>query len=209
MKTKRCSKCKRELPLSEFSKNRTRKGGLRDQCRECCKEYRKKRHQTIEGYLQCRFSGAVQRCNNPNDPGYKNYGGRGIEVRCTFQQFFHHITTTLGYNTWDKINGAVVDRIDTTGHYEISNLRIVTQGQNCMNSHKQRTRYGRLPSSRFKGVCWAKRDGRWRVQIMANRKRHCLGYFTDEVVAAEAYDEASLKYHGEFGATNESLGLFE
>lgn len=35
--TKICSRCKRELPIEMFNKNRTRSDGLSDQCRECSK----------------------------------------------------------------------------------------------------------------------------------------------------------------------------
>lgn len=35
--TKVCSKCKRELPIEMFNKNRTRSDGVSDQCRECSK----------------------------------------------------------------------------------------------------------------------------------------------------------------------------
>ena len=39
--TKKCSKCGRELPVSEFYKNKSCKDGLRPYCKECHKEYSK------------------------------------------------------------------------------------------------------------------------------------------------------------------------
>ena len=39
--TKVCSKCKRELPISEFYKNKSRKDGLNAQCKNCMNEYAK------------------------------------------------------------------------------------------------------------------------------------------------------------------------
>ena len=39
--TKICSKCRRELPLSEFNKDRTRKDGLQTYCKDCRKQYMK------------------------------------------------------------------------------------------------------------------------------------------------------------------------
>jgi hypothetical protein len=39
--TKICSKCGRELPLSEFNKDRTRKDGLQTYCKDCRKQYMK------------------------------------------------------------------------------------------------------------------------------------------------------------------------
>ena len=45
-KTKVCSKCGRELPLSEFSKQKTTKDGLIPWCKSCRKEYDKIRYET-------------------------------------------------------------------------------------------------------------------------------------------------------------------
>jgi len=41
MKTKICSKCKLELPVSEFYKNKTGTDGLHSACKQCEKEYDK------------------------------------------------------------------------------------------------------------------------------------------------------------------------
>ena len=37
METKICSTCRRELPVTEFSKNRACKDGLNTKCKECVK----------------------------------------------------------------------------------------------------------------------------------------------------------------------------
>lgn len=41
---KRCRKCGRELPVSEFNKNKNNKDGLQDKCRSCFSEYNKARY---------------------------------------------------------------------------------------------------------------------------------------------------------------------
>lgn len=43
METKKCSKCGRELPVSEFWKNITKDDGLQDYCKDCGKNYFKNR----------------------------------------------------------------------------------------------------------------------------------------------------------------------
>lgn len=43
--TKKCSKCKRELPLTEFSKNKNYSDGLSYQCKDCVHETYTKRYQ--------------------------------------------------------------------------------------------------------------------------------------------------------------------
>ena len=41
MKTKICSKCKKEKPFSEFYRQNDRKSGYRSACKECCDKQRK------------------------------------------------------------------------------------------------------------------------------------------------------------------------
>lgn len=77
-----------------------------------------------------------------------------------------------------------------------SNLRWCNESKNKANSRKQ------IPpsSSRFKGVSWS--QGKWCAYITANRKRHCLGRFDDEVAAAQAYNRAALRLFGDFARLN-------
>lgn len=41
MKTKTCTKCKKELPLDKFSRSRRHKGGYYPTCNFCCSEYKR------------------------------------------------------------------------------------------------------------------------------------------------------------------------
>lgn len=75
------------------------------------------------------------------------------------------------------------------------NLRVCTISQ---NQHNQRIRNG--TSSKYKGVCLKR--GRWQAVIKAFGEKIYLGEYTTEEGAARAYDEAALKYHGEFARTN-------
>ena len=43
VKTKKCTKCRRELPLSEFTKNKSRSDGLQCWCKSCRNELNKSR----------------------------------------------------------------------------------------------------------------------------------------------------------------------
>jgi len=92
----------------------------------------------------------------------------------------------------------VVDHInhDTIDNRKV-NLRICDQQENCYNSSIQ---VGK--SSIYKGVSWDKSRRLWMSYITVNKKRIILGYFKDEIDAAKSYDDASIKYHGEFGFIN-------
>jgi len=63
-------------------------------------------------------------------------------------------------------------------------IRTATKSQNQANSRIYQRR-GR--QSKFKGVTWHKKAGKWAAQIMLNGKNYYLGLFTVEIDAAKAY----------------------
>ena len=67
----------------------------------------------------------------------------------------------------------------------VENLELVTQRNNANQKHLN-------SSSEHTGVCWQKRANKWHAQITIGGKRKHLGYFTDELEAAEAY-QSKLK----------------
>jgi len=103
-----------------------------------CNEHREKYRHTFIGCLRNRFSTIKRRCNNPKVKDYERYGERGI--RClfkSFNDFFNHITINLGFDTYEKIKGLQIDRIDNNSHYEKGNIRFVTAKENCNNRRKR------------------------------------------------------------------------
>ena len=80
-----------------------------------------------------------------------------------------------------------------------ANLRPATRAQNSRNRRKVRkTGF----HSKYKGLTWYKRQKRWAVRIMVDRKSKFIGYFDNEIDAAKAYDTAARKYHGAFAVLN-------
>jgi len=78
------------------------------------------------------------------------------------------------------------------------NLRIVTCRQNSWNKRKQRGNC----SSRYKGVTWFKRSGKWQARIVRGGKSRLIGYFDDEKAAASAYDAKAEELFGEYAVLN-------
>lgn len=70
------------------------------------------------------------RCNNQNNPRYKDYGGRGIEFR------FDSYSSFLAELGRKPSKHHSVDRIDNNGHYEKGNVRWATQKEQNRNTRK-------------------------------------------------------------------------
>ena len=117
---------------------------------------------TIHGACSHRLGGSYasmrQRCSNPNDQAYANYGGRGIKVHQPWLddpwRFFAYVETLPHYGE----EGRSLDRIDNDGHYEPGNLRWATafEQMNNMRANRWHTRSdGRVDTrtgwSRFLG----------------------------------------------------------
>ncbi len=82
-----------------------------------------------------------------------------------------------------------------------SNLRIANENQNHMNCGLRSNN-----KSGYKGVWWFfdKRSnwGKWAVAIKFYKKSIHLGYFKTAKEGALAYNEAAVKYFGEFARLN-------
>jgi hypothetical protein len=121
-----------------------------------------------------------------------NYARRTIKNQSLFIAVFMHreiMKVTKGYVV-DHINQCKLDN-------RIINLRICTNSQNSMNRVKNINN-----SSGYKGVSFNNSSKKWRAQIWLNSKSYHLGLFIDAKDAARAYNEAAVKYHGEFANLN-------
>lgn len=89
------------------------------------------RHKMSGTRLYNIWVGLKKRCNNPNDPRYDRYGGRGISV-CeewdkSFQSFYDWAISN-GYS-----DDLTIDRIDNDGNYEPTNCKWSTNKEQCNN----------------------------------------------------------------------------
>lgn len=131
----------------------------------------------------------------------------GSLMRSGYIRVFVNGTPYLAHRiVWEMHNHKIPDRheIDHINGIRddnrIENLRLATRSQNQWNSCKRKTN-----NSGLKGVCWHKRDERWRAQITVFSKVKYIGSFLTKEDAYAARLEAEKQYHGEFARVGESL----
>ena len=117
--------------------------------------------------------------------------GSGRKNQKSIGTYMHRLIMEPSQNLdIDHING---DKLDN----QRNNLRIVTMSQNLMNSKI------RIDNrSGFKGVQWHKQTKSWRARIRVNNKSISLGLFKNLIEAALAYNNAAIRYFGEFARLN-------
>ena len=96
------------------------------------------------------------------------------------------------------IKGFVVDHINgLTLDNRKSNLRNCTHSDNIKNQKLSiRNKTG------FRGVSWHKNNKLFESRIKSNNISYHLGSFNNIMDAAITYNEAAIKYHGEFAKLN-------
>lgn len=128
---------------------------------------------------QC-LTNAKQRCENPNNKGYINYGGRGIEFKfADIDEAFTWVVGNIGYPPSTKHS---LDRIDNNKHYEAGNLRWATAAEQANNkrAYKRGVVGSRIaeiqkhrPDLSYESIRYATKKGYSNEQIISKqRHRH-------------------------------------
>lgn len=95
---------------------------------------------------------------------------------------------------WAEVDHLNLDGLDNRR----SNLRPASRSENCANRRKML----RIGTSQYKGLSWDSRTKSWATMLVCQGQRIWLGRFKDELDAARAYDQAAVKYFGEFARLN-------
>jgi len=116
----------------------------------------------------------IARCTRKADPGYHNYGGRGIAI-CEKWKTFRGFYADMG----DPPASHTLDRIDNNGNYEPSNCRWATPTQQMRNARINRLLT--LDGERLSIAEWAERFGLCDQTI---RSRLNYGWAIRDVITA-------------------------
>jgi hypothetical protein len=120
-----------------------------------------------------------QRCRNPNNRNYPDYGGRGIDVCSEWDDFWQFVE-----DVGEKPEGCSLDRIDNNKGYSKDNCRWATHTEQMNNCRKV---------SNAKGYIKTK-EGNYQAAIRVNAKKICLGTFGCPGKARQAYLTAKETY---------------
>ena len=85
-------------------------------------------HGMVDSREYSSWKAMKKRCLNPNDIGFKRYGGRGITV-CPEWMVFENFYADMG----ERPEGTSLDRIDNSKGYFSDNCRWSTDKQQCNN----------------------------------------------------------------------------
>lgn len=179
----RCCNCKEDFntKVSVSTKNQTK-------CKKCNKPPTITKHGKSHLKIYKVWTAMKQRCTNPKEKRFVDYGERGISVNKTwvsdFDLYYNYVSTLknafkLGYS---------VDRIDNNGNYDYGNLRwtnATTQNRNTKKLQKNNT-------SGYRGVTYNKEKRLWDAQITINYKHIYISRHTCRIEAAHAYDNYVL-----------------
>ena len=83
-----------------------------------------------------------KRCYQPQNPGYKHYGGRGIIICDEWAHFkaFYEWAMANGYDETAPRGECTIDRIDVNGNYCPANCRWITIGEQQLNKRNSKNR---------------------------------------------------------------------
>ena len=116
-----CTVCKLEKDILDFGINNRMKDGLNYQCKKCKVEYSKAyyKNRTPKQQANKIFSGIKKRCTNEKyqktRPKY-----REVENRLNKDEF-------IVWYVGNYFEGCEVDRVDDSGHYEMSNIQLLSK----------------------------------------------------------------------------------
>jgi hypothetical protein len=214
----KCNKCGLTKPADEFYSNSQNKSGYFYTCKMCRQDidhlrYKKSHPNAVRKdsiKKQIIFDGDIVRieiqqnifvCIDKEDyPVVSSYSW-WLSKNKSGNQYAGAVVNGHNIAMHRLIMDAPSDKqIDHISGYGLdnrrSNLRFATQQQNACNMRK-------LAHRKYKGICLlTDRYKCWQARIRVEGKLIRLGNFYTELEAVRAYNEAALKYHGEFARLN-------
>lgn len=132
------------------------------------------RGRLIHGYparrhpLYSIWAGMKDRCYNPKNKAYKNYGGRGISVATEWRESFECFAIDMGLFP-DDTNKYTIERINNDLGYSKDNCKWATQSEQAKNK--------RVYKTSLTGVSGIRKTNAGTYQVRTKYDRKLLGCF--------------------------------
>lgn len=184
----RCLNCGTFFKVNLYS-------AYKHQTRFCSHKCSSTTHQDVEGgneehQLYSRWLSMKQRCYNPTNTNYQNYGARGIKVEeylLNFGNYVKYVSSLDGYDE-DLPRWIQLDRIDNSKGYERGNLRWVNQSTNLANTRKRsNSKY-----STFKGITYSSNHKKYVARVSFKGRLLTSRTFDTELEAVKYRDQFIL-----------------
>ncbi len=135
------------------------------------------------------WSTAKQRCRNPKNKEYRNYGGRK-ENPITFPNDWDDFSV---FKEWAFANGykkgLQINRVNNDGNYGPCNCNFIPRIDNLHNKRLLSIRN----KSGYAGVSYRKDTNKWEAAIMSFGKRYRLGSYSTPEIAAQTINDWIIK----------------
>jgi len=129
------------------------------------------RHGMTGTKVHAAWAHMVDRCTNPANPSYCNYGGRGIVLCTEWRESFAAFYAEVGDPPHRSMT---LERIDNERGYEPGNCRWATYTDQVVNQ-----RLSKRNRSGLKGVCWDSTHRLYKIQMNRHGKRLLNAYAKD------------------------------
>lgn len=135
------------------------------------------------------WAAAKQRCFNPKNTNYHNYGGRGIIM---YEGWHHDFKAFLDYIGPCPSSQHSLDRYpNNNGNYEPGNVRWVTHVQ--QHTNKRVTRFITYNGETLCIAHWSRKTG---IAVMTIHHRFKHGWPVDKIFTQERWIHRSRNFQG-------------